>query len=119
MMFAVIGFVERRYFRDLHVILDVHWFQFRLSRYLSYLTCTGKTTSAASLALGLADSGMSVLVLSTDPAHSLGDALQQPLSGAPARVDLCTPYGTFVLVFLYVLIILVTLVRNSCKSHIS
>jgi hypothetical protein len=53
----------------------------------------GKTTSAASLGVGLADAGLRVLVLSTDPAHSLGDALLQPLSGTPARVDLCAPAG--------------------------
>ena len=33
----------------------------------------GKTTVAASVALGLADSGRRALVVSTDPAHSLGD----------------------------------------------
>ena len=50
----------------------------------------GKTTLAAARALGLADAGHSVLVASTDPAHSLGDALlpdgSAPLSGAPRSV---------------------------------
>jgi arsenite/tail-anchored protein-transporting ATPase len=41
----------------------------------------GKTTVAATLAVELADSGEPVVALSTDPAHSLGDALGQPLGG--------------------------------------
>ncbi len=46
----------------------------------------GKTTTAAALALSLADAGERVLVLSVDPAHSLGDALGIPLRGEPAPV---------------------------------
>ncbi|WP_198659344.1 ArsA family ATPase [Nocardiopsis sp. FIRDI 009] len=46
----------------------------------------GKTTLAAAHALALADAGRCVLVLSTDPAHSLGDALDRPLSDEPAPV---------------------------------
>lgn len=42
----------------------------------------GKTTHAASLACRLAQSGRRVLLVSTDPAHSLGDVLQTPLSGS-------------------------------------
>ena len=41
----------------------------------------GKTTHAASLACRLAALGRKVLVVSTDPAHSLGDVLQEKLSG--------------------------------------
>lgn len=41
----------------------------------------GKTTHAASLACRLAEQGSKVLLVSTDPAHSLGDVLQTPLSG--------------------------------------
>lgn len=37
----------------------------------------GKTTLAASLAVKLAEAGHSTLVVSTDPAHSLGDSLDQ------------------------------------------
>lgn len=41
----------------------------------------GKTSSAASLAVKFAAAGHSTLVVSTDPAHSLSDALDQvPLS---------------------------------------
>lgn len=47
----------------------------------------GKTTTAASWAVRLADSGMRTLVVSTDPAHSLGDALQESLSGTPRLLD--------------------------------
>ncbi|HEV7498833.1 MAG TPA: ArsA family ATPase, partial [Vicinamibacteria bacterium] len=46
----------------------------------------GKTTCSAAAALGLAESGRRVLVVSTDPAHSLGDALRQPLGPRPRRV---------------------------------
>lgn len=42
----------------------------------------GKTTHAAALACRLAESGKKVLLVSTDPAHSLGDVLQTPLSGS-------------------------------------
>jgi arsenite/tail-anchored protein-transporting ATPase len=45
----------------------------------------GKTSAAAAAALELAASGRRVLLLSTDPAHSLGDALDLPLGDA-ARV---------------------------------
>ena len=41
----------------------------------------GKTTHSASLATRLAALGRKVLIISTDPAHSLGDVLQRPLSG--------------------------------------
>ena len=41
----------------------------------------GKTTSSASWAVQLADSGLRTLLVSTDPAHSLGDALGVKLSG--------------------------------------
>lgn len=37
----------------------------------------GKTSSAASLAVKLAEEGHSTLVVSTDPAHSLSDSLDQ------------------------------------------
>lgn len=39
----------------------------------------GKTTTAAATALACADLGLRTVVLSTDPAHSLGDALDAPL----------------------------------------
>ena len=49
----------------------------------------GKTTCAAAAAIDVAsaDPGRRVLLLSTDPAHSVGDALGQRLSDTPARVD--------------------------------
>ncbi|MCP1726279.1 arsenite-transporting ATPase [Natronospira proteinivora] len=46
----------------------------------------GKTTLAAALALGLAEQGERVLLLSTDPAHSLSDLLDRPLSDRATRV---------------------------------
>ena len=46
----------------------------------------GKTTCAAAAALDAAAAGEDVLVLSTDPAHSLGDALGVPLGPRPQRI---------------------------------
>jgi arsenite-transporting ATPase len=46
----------------------------------------GKTTSAASWAVRLADAGHKTLVVSCDPAHSLGDALQENLNGGVPRL---------------------------------
>ena len=46
----------------------------------------GKTTCAAAAALALASGRRRTLLVSTDPAHSLGDALAVPLSAAPRPV---------------------------------
>ncbi|CAM9203581.1 unnamed protein product [Chrysoparadoxa australica] len=46
----------------------------------------GKTSTSAAAAVQCADSGLNTLVLSTDPAHSLGDALEQKLGGDPMPV---------------------------------
>ena len=46
----------------------------------------GKTTVAAATALAAAESGHRTLVTSTDPAHSLGDAFDIPLSDDPRWV---------------------------------
>ena len=54
----------------------------------------GKTTSASSWAVRLASSGLRTLVISTDPAHSLGDALEQPLTGVPTVVGMGAPFLT-------------------------
>jgi arsenite-transporting ATPase len=47
----------------------------------------GKTTCAAAHALGLARSGVETLVVSTDPAHSLGDAFERDVGAEPTAVD--------------------------------
>ncbi|MCW2681813.1 MAG: ArsA family ATPase [Frankiales bacterium] len=47
----------------------------------------GKTTASAATAAAAAARGSKVLVLSTDPAHSLGDALGVPLGATPTEVD--------------------------------
>ena len=47
----------------------------------------GKTTASAATAAVAAARGSKVLVLSTDPAHSLADALGVPLTGQPTEVD--------------------------------
>jgi arsenite-transporting ATPase len=49
----------------------------------------GKTSSAASLAVQLAAAGHSTLVVSTDPAHSLSDSLDQVWIDSPKSV--CRP----------------------------
>jgi arsenite-transporting ATPase len=46
----------------------------------------GKTTVAAATALVAAEAGHRTLVLSTDPAHSLADALQVPVGNRPTGV---------------------------------
>jgi hypothetical protein len=48
----------------------------------------GKTSTSAASAIRCADSGLTTLIISTDPAHSLGDALDQPVGGgSPVRVE--------------------------------
>lgn len=47
----------------------------------------GKTTLAAATGAHLARSGRSALVVSTDPAHSLGDALEAELGGEPVELE--------------------------------
>ena len=46
----------------------------------------GKTTCAAAAAAAAAERGRRVAIVSTDPAHSLGDALERRLGPAPRRV---------------------------------
>src|SRR5262245_49821464 len=46
----------------------------------------GKTTWAAAAAVGTAERKRRVLLVSTDPAHSLGDVLDRRLGSRPARV---------------------------------
>jgi arsenite-transporting ATPase len=47
----------------------------------------GKTTASAATAALAASRGRKTLVLSTDPAHSLADALGMPLGSSPTEVD--------------------------------
>ncbi|CAG9465867.1 unnamed protein product [Pedinophyceae sp. YPF-701] len=52
----------------------------------------GKTSMAASLGAKMAADGLPTLIVSTDPAHSLSDSLDQDVSGGkPVRVD--SPMG--------------------------
>ena len=51
----------------------------------------GKTTSSSAIAVRCADEGLNTLIVSTDPAHSLSDALMQDVSGGfPVEVNGCT-----------------------------
>lgn len=47
----------------------------------------GKTTIAAALAIAAADRGRRCLVVSTDPAHSLGDVFDVSVGGSEKRLD--------------------------------
>jgi arsenite-transporting ATPase len=49
----------------------------------------GKTTLAAATAAGAAARGLRTLVVSTDHAHSLGDAFAMPIEDTPTPVDDC------------------------------
>ena len=46
----------------------------------------GKTTIAAATAVRAAAAGKRTLVMSTDPAHSLGDSFEQQIGSAPTEV---------------------------------
>ena len=52
----------------------------------------GKTTLSASLGVELAARGHRTLLVSTDPAHSLGDALDADLAGGWS--DASEPFGS-------------------------
>jgi arsenite/tail-anchored protein-transporting ATPase len=45
----------------------------------------GKTSTSAALAVKFAEEGLATVVVSTDPAHSLGDALDVDLSSGKVR----------------------------------
>jgi arsenite-transporting ATPase len=53
----------------------------------------GKTTLAAATAAHLARSGRKALVVSTDPAHSLGDALEADLGGEAVEITGADGFG--------------------------
>ncbi len=50
---------------------------------------TGKTTCAASYGLSLARQGVRTLVVSTDPAHSLADAMGRPIGSDVVALEPC------------------------------
>ena len=82
--------------------LDVYLL-FYLSFYILFrFFVKGKTTSAASWGVLLSDSGLKTLVISTDPAHSLGDAFQEKLNGVPRKLDTGSSGGNFIFLFIFV-----------------
>jgi arsenite-transporting ATPase len=88
----VTGVYGLRYFADLaHPIVDAEMATNPAgSRKLTIFGGkggVGKTTTAASWGVRLSDSGKKTLVVSTDPAHSLGDALGTRLTGQPVQLD--------------------------------
>jgi len=52
---------------------------------------TGKTTAACAMALASADAGFPTHLLSTDPAHSIGDVLDDPRDLRTPLASRCTP----------------------------
>lgn len=54
---------------------------------------TGKTSISSGLAMAHANEGRRVLLVSTDPAHNLGDIWETPLSDSPRRVFTSEPRG--------------------------
>jgi len=46
----------------------------------------GKTTIAAATAVRSAEAGRRTLVMSTDPAHSLGDSFELPIGSDPTEI---------------------------------
>jgi len=47
----------------------------------------GKTTIAAAFAVGLASERVNTLIVSLDPAHNLGDALNKDVFGKTVKID--------------------------------
>ena len=46
----------------------------------------GKTSTACSIAVNLADEGKKILLISTDPASNLQDVFQTPLTGTGIKI---------------------------------
>ena len=62
--------------------------EYRTYRFIGGKGGVGKTTCAAGIAVAASLSGRRTLVISTDPAPSLGDALKRRLTGEPTTIPL-------------------------------
>ena len=62
--------------------------ELKLTKYLFFTGKggVGKTSLACATAIGLADSGKKILLISTDPASNLQDVFEQPLNGAGTAI---------------------------------
>ena len=62
--------------------------ELKLTKYLFFTGKggVGKTSLACATAIGLADSGKKILLISTDPASNLQDVFEQPLNGAGTEI---------------------------------
>lgn len=49
----------------------------------------GKSTTAASFAYSLSEKGFKTLLVSTDPAHNIGDIFEKTLDGSITKIDTC------------------------------
>lgn len=63
--------------------------ELKLTKYLFFTGKggVGKTSLACATAIGLADLGKKILLISTDPASNLQDVFEQPLSGAGTEIN--------------------------------
>lgn len=67
----------------MHIMKAFNLSDINLTKYLFFTGKggVGKTSAACATAVGLADKGKKILLISTDPASNLQDIFNQPLNG--------------------------------------